>query len=154
MKKIQTLFIMIICFTISATAQTLIRKNKYELTTNSDSTSNLLISKGRVLNFTMIIDNQEAINVIPIFSTKTFELKNIPKGDHSITFIRPKSWPLKDSMNYTYQFTADGTKNRIKTSFPKMRFNNTVQSTRAFIYSLGIATVTAIIIIVSDWNQG
>lgn len=145
---------MIFCFSIGATAQTLIRKNKYELTSNADSTSNLLISKGRVINFTMIIDNQEPINVFPVVSVKTFELKNIPKGDHSITFIRPKSWPLKDSMNYTYQFTADGTNNRMKTSFPKMRFNNTVQSTRAFLYSLEIAAVTALIIIAADWNQG
>jgi len=154
MKKIMVLAFLLIFLAASTTAQTIIRKNQFKLQPKVDSTTNLLIQKGRISDFTMIIDKQDTLVVSPIFATRNFVLKNIPKGEHTITFLRNKSWPFKDSLNHTFQFTAEGSGNKAKKRLPKLRYNNTVQTVAGFFYAVEIATVTAFFIIIADWGQG
>ena len=116
-------------------SKTMIRKNQYELQSNSDSTSNLFIDKGRSLIFTMIIDELDTFNLKPRFTKYNFLLKNIPKGEHKIVFINNEKG-FKDSLNYTYHFNANGDGGTVKMKLPKRKYNTVTKLGIGLAYAI------------------
>jgi hypothetical protein len=138
MKKHFGLILIVFGFIYNCPGQTktIIRKNHYELQSNSDLTCDLQVVKGRSMMFTMILDDRDTFSLRPRrFATSIFRLKNIPKGDHKIVFINNEK-RFKDSLNYTFQFQSNGNRETIKLMLPKRRYNNRIQVVHGFAYAI------------------
>jgi hypothetical protein len=139
MKKQLALIFLLFTFVYNCNGQTktITTKKQYELQTNSDSTSNLLILKRRAIDLPMItsiLDDRDtiilAVKVINKYlkaPQSTFLLKNIPKGDHKIVLLGKNNRLFKDSLTDTFYFKATGNGKTIKHKLPNLRFNNANQ---------------------------
>ena len=146
MKKLLGLTFLLLGFVYQCIGQSkeIMMEKRHILQPHSDSTSNLLIIKGRahILPITMILDDRDTfvllsprIAYISRVSYKTFLLKNIPKGDHKVFVSSNKFRRFKDSLNYTFHFQADGNRKTVLEELPKLRYNDTIQ----FFRGIGIA---------------
>lgn len=143
-------------YNCSGQTKTITEKKEYELQHNSDSTNNLLILKGRrALNIpvTLILDDRDTFMLIGkqiskrfIVYQSDFLLKNIPIGEHKMHISSKKVRKYKDSLNYTFNFQADGTGRTLQQKLPKLRYNNVTQFFRGFAYTIDAALLSLFVV--------